>query len=138
MHHLAALHHRLLGLARHAERAALEGQATLAQAGELRRGYARDVRPLLLLEERVLFPALELAGEAPLVERACQEHAEIARHAERLEGAGPAGFQAFAALLREHVRFEERTLLERARALLEPELFDALLVLRHPQREGPT
>ena len=91
-------------------------QALVARLGVLLRGHAA-------IEEEVFYPAVRRAGgEGEAIERAHGEHAQALSQLEALaadEGPHDAWDAAVAALeaaVAEHVRFEEGTLFERARA----------------------
>jgi hemerythrin-like domain-containing protein len=107
-------HHGALVLARGMRRVR-EADAAAAWR-EARRRYARDLAPHFRVEEELLLPALEAAGERELAARVRDEHARL--RALLAAEPGAAGAAAFGALLHEHVRFEERVLFPRAEAVL--------------------
>jgi hypothetical protein len=105
LHSLSADHHHALVIARDLERAADAGVAAA-----LRARFDRDLAPHFALEERLLLPALRAAGLDALTERTLGEHRALREHLEAAEGGDLGRLRAFAALLTEHVRFEEREL----------------------------
>jgi uncharacterized protein YeaO (DUF488 family) len=104
LHGLSSDHHRALALAR-ALRA--EG-ATLA-------GVMAELEPHFRIEEDVLLPALDAAGERALADRVREDHAFLRTCP------APA---AFAARMADHVRFEERELFPRCEAVLDGAVLD--------------
>lgn len=75
------------------------------------------------LEERLLFPAIrEHLGPMPLVEDLVAEHRKLEDLIPRL----PATLAEFAAALQDHIRREERELLEDIQGRLPPDTLDRL------------
>lgn len=110
-------HHGALVLSRRIELAVDQPPDELAKTWEdLRQRFAREHEPHFRVEEEWLFPQLETAGEAELVERARADHAAL----RELVGTAPDADVAarFAELLHDHVRFEERVLFGRAESVL--------------------
>jgi hypothetical protein len=108
LHALSSDHHHALVLARRIERAAV---ASVAEAAaDLRGHFDRELAPHFAVEERVLLPALRLAGLDALAERTLADHASLREHLAAAERGEHPRLLAFAALLTEHVRFEEREL----------------------------
>jgi len=73
---------------------------------------ADEMEPHFRWEEEALLPALAAAGEQELVAKTVDEHAELRALAARLDE--PLAQARFGELLKQHVRFEERTLFETA------------------------
>jgi len=112
-------HHGALVLARRigsAARASAERGALARAWGDLQSRFALELEPHFRVEEERIFPQLEAAGEAALVERARADHAGL-RELARSEPDSAAATR-FAELLHRHVRFEERELFPRAESLL--------------------
>lgn len=120
-HHGALVLARRIGLA--TRQAAEQGALTQIWDG-LRRRFARELEPHFRVEEALLFPQLEAAGERALVERAQADHARLRKlvHSEP----DPVVAAEFAELLHRHVRFEERELFPRAESLLPISVLEAL------------
>jgi hemerythrin-like domain-containing protein len=76
------------------------------------------------LEEEVLLPAMQLAGETALVERTLIEHAALRRP---IADDQTENLARFADLLTAHIRFEEKELFERAQQLLDLDELTKLL-----------
>jgi hypothetical protein len=108
---LSSEHHRGLVLARQAR---ITRDPSLAWA-EIKRQFEVELDPHFALEEAGLLPALSAVGELELVERTLADH--LAMRALIATG-GPADLERFAALLDEHIRFEESLLFETAQRVL--------------------
>jgi hypothetical protein len=126
---LSSDHHHALVLARRASRAGERCGPTDPETmwRELVELFASELEPHFALEERLLLPALEEAGEVELVARARADHAAL----RACIGAAEAGdvcarLRTFGSLLTDHVRFEERRLLEVAQQRLSPGALDAI------------
>jgi len=130
-------HHAALVLARRMRRegqAAADGAALGEAWRDARARFARELEPHFRVEESVLFPLLESAGEAALVEQARSDHARLR---ELIGGPpDPAAAIAFGELLHRHVRSEERALFPRAEAVLRPEELEA--VGRAARQDSPS
>lgn len=115
---LSREHHTALSLANRARQTAAggDGAAVAGMAAQVRERFGAELLPHFREEEDWLLPALAEAGEAPLVERALAEHAELVRLAEGLATPSAAALQAFGEALTAHVRFEERELFPAAEA----------------------
>lgn len=110
---LSREHHTALSLARRlTETARSTDRATLADGvRHLGEKFAAELDPHFAEEERWLLPALSAAGENSLTERTAAEHARMrALVVELMHEPSSAGLAEFAALLHDHVRFEEREL----------------------------
>ncbi len=125
---LSTDHHHALVLARDAQRASVSRDAGQIDGlvTRVREAFARELEPHFRIEEELLLPALEAAGEHALVARVRDDHAalRLASDAEGLDA--EQRLAAFAAKLEAHVRFEERELFEVAQAKLGPEVLDAV------------
>lgn len=102
---LSSDHHRALVLAR----ALRSGTAPALDA------LRAELEPHFRIEEDVLLPALEAAGERALAERTRDDHTFLR--------SAPAG-EALAERLEAHVRFEERELFPRCEAVLDGAVLD--------------
>jgi hemerythrin-like domain-containing protein len=125
---LSVEHHHGLVLARRARRAAAGEDG--ATPGEVWDGIAErfraELEPHFAIEEDVLAPALEATGEAELVRRLREEHAELRSF---VAPDGPRTWVAlrrFGELLGDHIRFEERVLFDRAEAVLDADALAAV------------
>jgi hypothetical protein len=114
-------HHQALVLAR---RASTSSQVPETWA-EVRRRFDAELAPHFAVEERVLLPALEAAGEAALAARTRSEHAQLRALLDG-DADAEARLRAFGALLTAHVRFEERELFPAAEARLPSAVLDAV------------
>lgn len=117
-------HHHALKLARLARFAADSGlPAAIAQAAEtITEQFPHALEPHFQEEETGLLVRLSENGQHELVKRTLDEHARL-RELNRSLLADPtdaAAITAFATLLHDHVRFEERELFEIAQNLLYP------------------
>ena len=131
-------HHAALVLAREVRRAG-EGadRASLARVWkEAQERFARELEPHFRVEEALLFPPLEAAGEAALAGRACRDHAQL-RELIAGAAAGAAEAVGFGALLHGHVRFEERELFPRAEQVLSAAVLEAVGRAARAARRGP-
>jgi hypothetical protein len=108
---LSADHHHALVLARRAARGEVDADA-------LRATFTTILQPHFAIEEELLLPPLG-AGDA-LVVRTLADHHRL--RALATSGDAP----AFAALLDDHVRFEERELFPACEARLPAEVLDAV------------
>ncbi|MBX3679180.1 hemerythrin domain-containing protein [Cognatazoarcus halotolerans] len=115
---LSREHHTALSIAQRARRALAEGVAGEIEsvAAAAARRFAAELEPHFLDEERWLLPALAGAGEDRLVDRTLDEHHRLRVLAAALPDGGADALAAFAQLLSDHVRFEERELFECAQA----------------------
>jgi hypothetical protein len=118
LHPLSSDHHHALVLARKAHRAAASAEAsTIADAARaVREAFERELDPHFRIEEELLLPALEVAGEHEAVRRTLEDHASLRGGLEALGSAK--GLADFASRLEAHVRFEERELFEIAQSKL--------------------
>lgn len=113
---LSSEHHRALVIAQRLIKACAAAGVHAGADTELLQQAARfvadDMEPHFRWEEEALLPALAAAGEPELVAQTLEEHAELRALAARLDE--PSAQARFGELLRQHVRFEERTLFEAA------------------------
>ena len=106
-------HHQALVLARRATSAAsAESEAAVVAWEEVVRRFHRELAPHFSVEEQYMLPALERAGGAALAKRTRDEHAELRRIVSDDGHDLATRLDRFGALLRAHVRFEERVLFE--------------------------
>lgn len=118
-------HHGALVLARAMRRAGSAAPADARSAWrDARRRFEAELAPHFRLEEEVLLPALESAGEGGLAARVREEHSRLRGLVDAEPTAENAA--AFGALLHDHVRFEERVLFPRAEAVLSPAALAAI------------
>jgi len=118
-------HHHALKLARLARFAADSGSPeAIEQASRtIAEAFPRALEPHFQDEEAGLLPRLAAVGQNELVERTRDEHARLRElnHTLTADPTDAVAISAFAALLHDHVRFEERELFEIAQNLLYPE-----------------
>lgn len=106
-------HHQALVLARHATSATSVKPETVATLwDEVTRRFRTELAPHFSIEEQHMLPALERAGGAALAKRTRDEHAELRRIVSEDGHDVATRLDRFGALLRDHVRFEERVLFE--------------------------
>ncbi|MCA9626478.1 MAG: hemerythrin domain-containing protein [Myxococcales bacterium] len=104
-------HHQALVLARRATRAAAgDGTAAPRVWNEVVHRFHGELAPHFAIEERLLLPAVEQHGGADLAARTRNEHAELRRLVVEDRQDVSTRLHRFGALLRDHVRFEERVL----------------------------
>lgn len=111
----------LAGLSREHHTALVLAQriaAGVLSAADLQLRFERELAPHFRAEEALLLPLLTAAGATDLAGRTRREHDEMRRLAAAAEQGEGAALAAFAALLREHVRFEERALFPEAETRL--------------------
>lgn len=123
LQHLSREHHIALKLARQARFGCDAGiDKAIAQVAEsIREAFSTSLEPHFQAEEEELLPAMAKAGAVELVNRTLAEHAELRDLNRRLAEPDGETLARFAALLNDHVRFEERELFEAAQRLLYPE-----------------
>ena len=108
LHGLSSEHHHALVLAR---RVGEQAAAWSRERGaELAARFGAELEPHFGVEEDLLLPALRAAGEDALASRTADEHARLRDAVARAAEGDAEAARAFAALLTEHVRFEEREL----------------------------
>jgi len=120
-------HHQALVLARRATSAAsAEPEAALVAWEEVVRRFHRELAPHFSVEEQHMLPALERAGVGALAKRTRDEHTELSRLVSEDRHDVATRLDRFGALLRAHVRFEERVLFEAAQEQLNNAELDAV------------
>lgn len=121
-------HHAALVLARHATRAgAGEGSRSAQEVwAEVMMRFEQELNAHFELEERLLLPAVERVGEPALAERTRDEHAQLRRLVTGVPGPLETRLSEFGALLRDHVRFEERVLFPAVQERLGQETLEAI------------
>lgn len=120
---LSREHHTALKLARLARFASDAGNPeAIAQAARtITSKFAEEIEAHFLTEEKDVLPALLAQGEIELVNRTLDEHKILRALNQQLQKPDGATLAHFSQMLYDHVRFEERTLFERAQELLYPE-----------------
>jgi len=114
---LSREHHTALSLALRIEKA--DGDSALAEiAATLPALFRGELEPHFLEEERTLLPRLAEAGETEAVARTLREHAELRDLVKAVQQGSAPALAEFGALLRAHVRFEERELFPLAERVL--------------------
>lgn len=118
---LSREHHSALSLGMSCIRAAESGdkESIAAVCEKLNRAFRNELEPHFNLEEKDLFPRMELAGAAELVKRALKDHAALREMITKINTEKtPTELAAFGALLIAHVRFEEKELFNVAEKIL--------------------
>jgi hemerythrin-like domain-containing protein len=130
---LSSEHHSGLVIARRArEQAGTPAECETAWA-DLRQRFADELEPHFKLEERGLLPAMQAAGEERLVERTLADHSKMRT---LIEAGGPGDLAAFAQILTDHIRFEEKELFETAQHVLGAEVLKRIGAL-HEREPAP-
>lgn len=126
---LSREHHDALRLALHFARAAESGDELQVEAAceQARETFQNELLPHFREEEQLLLPRLEAAGASAQVARTLIEHRAMHRLVRELEIPDAEVLARFAALLKAHVRFEERELFESAEQLLGREVLARVL-----------
>lgn len=133
---LSSDHHHALVLARTIRRRYAGSSASDELLNEVSREFELELAPHFAIEEEILLPALEAAGECDLVRRTRQEHSMMREHVRAAAEGETARLLVFAELLDAHVRFEERTLFPLCEAKLEAATLQAVMARRPPPRRG--
>ena len=127
-------HHAALVLALRARRASASADAAADFWPSLVQRFAAELEPHFKVEEELLLPALERAGQAALAARTRAEHGELRQC---ISGeSSPATLRRFGELLERHVRFEERELFEVAQQGLREEELAAIEKASLPRQCG--
>jgi hemerythrin-like domain-containing protein len=129
LHGLTSDHHQGLVLARRIARGGVDAAA-------VRQRFDAELEPHFLAEEELLLPALAAAGEPELVARTERDHAAMRAHLAAAERGEPERLAAFAALLEEHIRFEERELFPAAESRLSRSALDRIEERRPHGKRG--
>jgi len=120
-------HHQALVLARRATRAAAgDHAAALRVWKEIVDRFDHELAPHFAIEERFLLPAVEQNGAADLAKRTRDEHAELRQLMVDDQLDAQHRLEKFGALLREHVRFEERMLFAAIQETLGDDVLDSV------------
>lgn len=120
-------HHQALVLARRATTAAsAEPDGALSAWNEVVRRFHSELAPHFSIEEQYMLPALERALGGDLAKRTRDEHAALRRIVSDDQLDVASRLRQFGALLRDHVRFEERLLFETVQQKLDDATLDAL------------
>jgi hypothetical protein len=127
---LSSDHHQGLVLARRIAQGKLDATA-------VRQHFDAELEPHFRAEEELMLPALEAAGESELVARTWGDHAALRAHLAAAEGGEAGRLEAFAALLDEHIRFEERELFPAAEARVPASALDRIHE-RKPHKRPPS
>lgn len=131
---LSSEHHHALVLARDLSRHAAAGTADAAVVADLRARFERELQPHFRVEEEILLPALRALGDDALAARVEGDHSALRAHLAAAEQGDPGRVAAFAELLAEHVRFEERELFQACEARLSGAVLDAVRDASGPRR----
>lgn len=121
-------HHHGLVLARRAKQAACgEGGLVVNDVWiEVEMQFKTELAPHFLVEETLIVPSLERAGESALTARLLDEHRAIRECVRPENGRTPAALNRFGELLENHIRFEERELFEVAQNRLNSQELGAI------------
>lgn len=109
LHPLSRDHHHALVLARFIAAIDVRGGLDEDEIRLVKERFASEIFPHFEVEE-LLLTALEGRGADELVKRTRDDHREMARLVESASATNPAPLPELAALLTDHVRFEEREL----------------------------
>jgi hemerythrin-like domain-containing protein len=118
-------HHQGLVLALRIKKAAEAGDIDDEMVASARDKFAREIEPHFSQEENWLLPALEEVGESNFVSRILGEHRELRTLLDQAEQDSEK-LEEFGKLLKQHIRFEEREVFERAQDVLSEETLDRL------------
>lgn len=129
LHGLSSDHHHALVLARTIQGAFAAGHADQSLIDMV----IRDHRAILMhhfdIEEQLLLPPLQAAGEGELVTQVLTEHTKMRGYLQGAEVGELGLLENFAALLIAHIRFEERRLFPTCEQLLEADVLAAVATL---------
>lgn len=122
-------HHQGLVVSQHALR--LKDDATVAEVEQhwlkLRDCLEEQAKHHFVIEEQFLLePLAKLKGNAEMVARIYAEHKAFEDFTEKPVGQSLNELQAMAALLKEHIKYEERQVFARAQQVLTTEQLNAL------------
>jgi hemerythrin-like domain-containing protein len=115
-------HHQGLVFARKVKRAAASGDADRITDMwvKVEASYEIELKTHFQIEEQYIASVLEQHGETKLVKQLNDEHAAIRRIFMPGSGRAAADLNNFGVLLEQHIRFEERELLETAQKYMSP------------------
>ncbi len=121
-------HHHGLVLARKAKQVAAGGddRATAEMWTEVELQFETELAPHFQIEERLIVPGLDDAGETTLTKRLCDEHRALRECVRPESGRSFSDLRRFGELLENHIRFEERELFEMAQQSLSPQQLGAI------------
>lgn len=123
---LSSDHHNALVLARGTRGAATTSAPQRDAAWRhIRDVFENQLEPHFAIEERYLLPELAALGHDELVARTLAEHSQLRKLVAHVD-AHESVLLEFAALLVEHVRFEERVLFEYAQNQLAPAVLQTI------------
>ena len=136
LHGLSREHNHALVLARAAVRAGARGDPAVIRRcrDALATAWREEMAAHFAVEERHVIPVLEAIGEQALARRLLREHRAIRRNLEDPARHDGAHLAALGAVLRDHVRCEERHAFPLFEAHARPEALAA--VGAHPDRRG--
>ncbi len=120
---LSSEHHQALVLARSVTR---EPEWSSERGEALAARFEQELEPHFHIEEELLLPALEAAGEAELARRTQLEHDTLRSLVRRAAEGSAEAARDFAELLTSHVRFEERQLFPSCEAMLSDAVLSAV------------
>ena len=106
---LSLEHHTALVLARRVGACADDARALATMCAQVAANFAGEMAAHFRVEETTLVPMLR-GGHGDAAARILADHARLRALASRIAAADTDALPAFAALLAEHVRFEERSL----------------------------
>ncbi len=106
---LSREHHTALVLARRVGACADDARSQLAMCTQVFANFTDEMAPHFRVEETTLVPLLR-GGHEDAAARILADHARLRALASRIAAADTGALPAFATLLAEHVRFEERSL----------------------------
>lgn len=93
---------------------------------EIVRRFSVELTPHFAIEEDLVLPAIEAAGERELAERVRVEHAELRRLVQEALEPTQERLSDFGTALRDHVRFEERVLFPATQEKVSEEVLEAV------------
>ncbi len=124
---LSSDHHTGLVLARRARKAShCDDRTAQAEWQRIVERFHAELEPHFQIEEQALLPVLKAAGETALVERTLNEHTRLRTLV--LEPTAR-NLSTFADQLRDHIRFEEQVLFQRAEILIDAEALAGIAAL---------
>jgi hemerythrin-like domain-containing protein len=129
LRNLSSEHHQALALARDIKNACSTGEQQDALIKRVEAIFVAELLPHFDIEEQTILPALKRVGETSLVTKTLQDHAHLKKLVSSL--AEPGNLVAFSSALKEHVRFEERTLFEVCQSVLTDDELAAIDSLHH-------
>lgn len=122
LHRLSSEHHHALVLARSLE--SREGPWSASDGAALAERFATELEPHFRVEEELLLPPLAFTSARALAERTRADHEALRAALEAARAGDAEAARALGALLREHVRMEERELFPACEALLDDDVLE--------------